>query len=138
MGAPVVPLPFAMWLGEHEGVLTVRLAGRLEAPWAEQVLCDLTHLCPAAVRLDLSGLTFIDSAGLTSLLAVRHDVLSGEGRFGLHGASGTVRAAFVAAGLDALVDEEPVAASTRRPISRMPMRGGRDARRTAAAAPRVA
>ncbi len=134
----MVPLPFAMWVGEHEGVLTVRLAGRLEAPWAEEVRRELLRHCPAAIRLDLSNLTGIDAPGLTMLLAVHHDVVSGGGRFVLRGVREEVRAMFATAGLEPLVDDEPVTRSHSGPITQLPLKGGRDARRAVAVTPKVA
>ena len=140
----MVPLPFAMWVGEHEGVLMVRLAGRLEAPWAEEVRRELSRSCPTALWLDLSGLTAIDAAGLGALLDVRQDVLCGGGRCVLHGARGATWAKFAAAGLDALVDDErvPVAPASQAnqagPLAHLPLKGGRNARRSPAAAPKVA
>lgn len=37
----------------------------------------------AALVLDLSGVTFLDSSGLNSLVGLRHLVMSVEGRLGL-------------------------------------------------------
>lgn len=137
----MVPLPIAMWMGEHEGVLRARLAGRFEAPWAEEVRRDLLRHRPAAVQLDLAGLTAIDARGVATLVAVRQDVVSGGGRFVLHGVSDAVRAAFAAAELDMLVDDEPehqVAASRALPVTHLALKGGRSERLSAATTPMVA
>lgn len=137
----MVPLPFEMWVGEHDGVLTARLAGRLEAPWAAaEVHRELQRHFSATLRLDLSGVTAIDPPGLAAVAALRQDVVSGGGRFVLHGVTGAVRTTFEAAGLDALVDDDrPEAAGpVVVPVTPLPVKGGRDARRPAAAAPKVA
>jgi anti-anti-sigma factor len=141
----MVPLPFAMWVGEHEGVLAVRLAGRLESPWADEVRRELLWHAPSVLRLDVAGLTAIDPFGLAALVAIRHDVVSGGGRFVLRGVSGAVRASLAAAGLEALVEDERIEVATApRPMVPLgqlpakPVKGGRDARRAAAIAPKVA
>jgi anti-anti-sigma factor len=138
----MVPMPFAMWVGERDGALTVRLAGRLEAPWAAEVHRELLCRFPLALRLDLTGLTVIDGSGVAALAALRHDVVSGGGRAELHGASHSVRATFAAAGLDALVDDEEVlhaaGPSEVGPVTELPLKGGRSARRSPAATPKVA
>lgn len=138
----MVPLPFAMWVGERDGVLAVRLAGRLEAPWADEVHRELLRRFPLVLGLDLSSLTGIDAAGVAALAALRQDVVSGGGRFALEGASDTVRATFEAAGLDALADDQvvraPAVVPDAGPVTQLPLKGGRDARRRAAATPKVA
>jgi anti-anti-sigma factor len=165
----MVPMPFTMWAGEHDGVLLVRFAGRLESPWADEVYRILVRRSPTALWLDLSMLTAIDPPGLATLVAIRQDVVAGGGRFVLRGARDTVRATFAAAGLDALEDDERVAvtlavASTvarvstilslapaapvaptapadgtrARPVTQLPLKGGRGARRSPAGTPKVA
>lgn len=153
----MVPLPFAMWVGEHDGVLVVRLAGRLETPWSDEVRRVLVLRSPTAICLDVSNLTAIDLAGLDALVATRQEVVSGGGRFVLRGAGGAVRASFAVAGLDALVDDErverpdhverveltaaaPQAARVEPvgPVTRLSMKGGQDARRSPTSTPKVA
>jgi anti-anti-sigma factor len=138
----MVPLPFSMWVGEHQGVLTVRLAGRFEAPWAGEVQRDLLHHTPVALHLDLSGVTGIDSPALAALVAIRHDVVSGGGRFVLQGVSDEAEAMLAAAGLDALVDDEPEhplgGISFAPPVAHLAPKGGRHERRPAAATTKVA
>ncbi len=141
----MVPMPFTMWAGEHDGVLVVRLAGRLEAPWADEVHRTLVRHSPTSLRLDLSELTGIDPAGLAALVAIRQDVVSGGGRFVLRGACDTVRATFAAGGLEALADDEREDILLNAdhvghvgPVTKLPSKGGRDACRSPAATPRVA
>lgn len=137
----MVPLPFAMWLGEHDGVLMARLAGHFGVPWADEVRRDLLHTAPGAVWLDLSRLTSIDPPGLAALVAIRQGVVSGGGRVILHGLTDPVRRIFAAAGLDALVDDDRVVEATGPdvlPVTHLPVKGGRNGRRSPAAAPKVA
>jgi anti-anti-sigma factor len=136
----VVPLPFAMFVGEHDGVLAVRLAGRLEEPWTDEVHRELVSRSPSSLRLDVSALSAIDSAGLHALVALRQDVVSGGGRFVILGGRGAVRSSFAVAGLDALVDDEPEEPVAARPIGHVHLaqKGGRDARRSATSTPKVA
>ena len=150
----MVPFPFSMSAGEHEGVLVVRFAGRLESPWADEVHRTLLRHSPTALWVDLSELTGIDPPGLAALVAIRQDVVSGGGRFVLRGARDTVSATLAAAGLGALVDDErdPHEENARNaehvgdigpigptgPVTQLPLKGGRDARRPAAGTPKVA
>ena len=138
----MVPLPFAMWVGERDGVLRVRLAGRLETSCASEVRRELSRHCPSVLWLDLSGLIALDSPGRAALVAVRQDVLAAGGRCILHGARDAVRATFAVAGLDALVDDERdgevAAAEQAGPVTQLPLKGGRGARRSPAATPKVA
>lgn len=138
----MVPLPFAMLVGEHQGVLTVRLAGRFEAPWAGEVQRDLLRHSPVALLLDLSAVTGIDSPAVAALVAIRHDVVSGGGRFVLQGVSDEAEAMLVAAGLDALVDDGPERAlagtSPALTVTHLAPKGGRHEHRPAAATSKVA
>ena len=56
---------------DNPRVLTLRLEGRLEGAWvAELEKCwksTLASLCKPKVRVDLTGVTFIDSAGKARL-----------------------------------------------------------------------
>jgi len=136
-------MPFEMQVGEHDGVLVVRLVGRFEAPCADEVRRELLRRGPPSLRIDLSGLATIDAQGLAALVAIRHDVVSGSGRILVHGATDAIRATLAAAGLDALVDEEragDLLARTRdaRPVTRLATKGGRHARRTPVATAKVA
>ncbi len=129
-------MPFTMWVGEHDGVLVVRLAGRLESPWVDDVYRILVRRSPAALSLDLSALTDIDVPALAALVAIRREIVAGGGRFVLRGACRTVRATFSAAGLDALEDDEPAGGISR--VTPLPSKGGRATRRSPTGAPKVA
>ncbi len=59
---------------DNPRVLTLRLEGRLEGPWAAELekcwKATLASLCKPTVRVDLTGVTFIDSAGKARLAAM--------------------------------------------------------------------
>ena len=59
---------------DNPRVLTLRLEGRLEGPWAAELeKCwkrTLASLCKPKLRVDLTGVTFIDSAGRERLAAM--------------------------------------------------------------------
>ena len=54
--------------------LTLRLEGRLEGPWAAELekcwRSTLASLCKPKLRVDLTGVTFIDAAGKARLAAM--------------------------------------------------------------------
>ena len=59
---------------DNPRVLTLRLEGRLEGPWAVELekcwKTTLAILSKPKLRVDLSGVTFIDSAGKARLAAM--------------------------------------------------------------------
>ena len=59
---------------DNPRVLTLRLEGRLEGPWAAELeRCwkgTLASLCKPKFRVDLTGVTFIDAAGRSQLVAM--------------------------------------------------------------------
>jgi anti-anti-sigma regulatory factor len=59
---------------DNPRVLTLRLEGRLEGPWAAELercwKSTLASLYKPKVRVDLTGVTFIDSAGKARLAAM--------------------------------------------------------------------
>jgi ABC-type transporter Mla MlaB component len=59
---------------DNPRVLTLRLEGRLEGPWATELekcwKVTLASLCKPKLRVDLTGVTFIDSAGKARLAAM--------------------------------------------------------------------
>lgn len=61
---------------DNPRLLTFRLEGRLEGPWVEELeKCWRSALASPgrpAVRVDLSGVTFIDDAGKAWLAAIHH------------------------------------------------------------------
>jgi anti-sigma B factor antagonist len=89
------------------GVVYARVSGSLHARAAgaaTQEIIELLRLPIRALRLDLSGVTFIDSSGLGVLILARgHAELHGV-PFTLEGVPGHVERAFDAAGLAATFD----------------------------------
>jgi anti-anti-sigma regulatory factor len=59
---------------DNPRVLTLQLEGRLEGPWAAELekcwKSSLAILCKPKLRVDLSGVTFIDTAGKARLAAM--------------------------------------------------------------------
>ena len=59
---------------DNPRVLTLQLEGRLEGPWAAELdrcwKSTLASLCKPKVRVDLTGVTFIDAAGKARLAAM--------------------------------------------------------------------
>ena len=59
---------------DNPRVLTLRLEGRLEGLWAVELekcwKATLANLCKPTVRVDLTGVTFIDYAGKLRLAAM--------------------------------------------------------------------
>ena len=62
------------------GTTRLRLAGELDAATAGQLTGMVRSVPVSPLRLDLSGLTFLDAAGLTGLLQVRALVRARDGR----------------------------------------------------------
>jgi anti-anti-sigma regulatory factor len=69
----VLPV-FRIAVHDNLRVLTFRLEGRLESPWAEELeKCWRTWVASARrpiIRVDLTGVTFIDDAGKARLAAM--------------------------------------------------------------------
>lgn len=99
---------------EVDGVTVLVVAGELDITATAQVTDALTAGCSLAkdrLVVDISGLAFMDVAGLRVLLREHHR-LPGEGRAGIvvRGASGIVRRLFVLTGSTSLLDDSPPAA----------------------------
>jgi len=65
--------PLDVEVQQHERACVVRLAGELDAeqaPGLRSLLADRVLSGPGHLVLELSGLTFIDSSGLATLIAV--------------------------------------------------------------------
>lgn len=102
-------------LDEVDGMTVLFLAGELDLTTAAQLSDALTTGCSLAkdrLVVDVSGLAFMDLAGLRGLLCA-HRWLLGEGRAGIivRGTSGAVRRFFELTGFTSLLgDSPPVAA----------------------------
>ncbi|MDA8294982.1 MAG: STAS domain-containing protein [Actinomycetota bacterium] len=94
----------AMLGGSDEPPMPVRLVGELDVARAEWVLDLLTGLDRAIVTVDLSGLSFIDAAGLGAFVRARQALALRGQLLELIGAPALVRGVFQLAGLGALLD----------------------------------
>ena len=85
----------------------LRLAGEMDVATAGH-LTEVVRSLPAdrlaQVRLDLSGLAFVDAAGLTALLQVEALVRAHDGRLTLHGPSPLILRLLAITGLTGLFD----------------------------------
>ena len=88
---------------EHEGVLTVSLAGELDHHAAREAIEqaeDLMALYPCGkLVLDLAGLTFMDSSGLAVVLHLHRTCARSGHDFVVRGAPQQPMRVFEAAGL---------------------------------------
>lgn len=89
--------------------LLVRLSGRLtfnnHADFRGMVR-EIQESAAPQVTIDLSGLTFIDSAGLGMLLIAREELLDADRSLTLRGAEGQVKRVFEVARLSQIVQFE--------------------------------
>lgn len=55
--------------GASDSIPTLKLEGKLLGPWVDELrrVCDELHAPPGGLRLNLVGVTFIDSAGIKLL-----------------------------------------------------------------------
>ncbi|MGH9089002.1 MAG: STAS domain-containing protein [Acidimicrobiales bacterium] len=83
----------------------VRLTGELDLSSAEQVRRAVTASGGSRVVVDLTGCTFMDAAGLTSLLDRRRALQARGQEVRLEGARGIVRRVFGIVGMDGVLDE---------------------------------
>ncbi|BDD88255.1 STAS domain-containing protein [Desulfofustis limnaeus] len=90
----------------RDDVVIIGVQGRLDAVTApafdrevESVLADT----PTKVLIDGTGLDYISSAGLRSILALAKKLQAGGGRLALCGLSGLVREIFEMAGLHTML-----------------------------------
>lgn len=101
-------------VGEAYGLTVLFMAGEVDVTATEQLEDALTTGCSLAgdrLVVDVSGLAFMDLAGLRILLRA-HSRLLGQGRAGItvRGASGAVRRIFELAGFTSLLGDWPPAA----------------------------
>jgi anti-anti-sigma factor len=91
---------------ERDGeVVIVRLAGRLDssaAAAAEEGLLVALGGVPPRLTLDMTGLSYISSAGLRVLLVVAKKVQQQHGKLALFGLSPNVREVFTVSGFDTI------------------------------------
>lgn len=91
--------------GCDEPLIPVRLVGELDVARADWVLDLIVGLDRAIVKVDLSGLSFIDAAGLGAFVRARQ-VLATRGQLlELIGAPASIRRVFHLGGLEALLED---------------------------------
>jgi anti-anti-sigma factor len=88
----------------EEHVHVVALSGELDTAGADYVSEVLVEVAGSRVVADLSGLTFIDAAGIAALLSARRQISARGHELQLRGATGIVRRVFESVGLKELVD----------------------------------
>lgn len=94
--------------------MVVQITGRLDAAWADHLLGTIRNLVREGhhhVRLDASGLEYLSSAGIRSLLRIRREIQAVSGQFGIAPAAPFVQETLRVSGLEALLwqDEPPPA-----------------------------
>ncbi len=91
---------------ERDGeVVIVRLAGRLDsaaAAAAEEGLLVALGGVPPRLALDMTGLSYVSSAGLRVLLVVAKKVQQQHGKLALFGLNPNVREVFAVSGFDTI------------------------------------
>jgi anti-anti-sigma factor len=86
--------------------MVVQVNGRLDAAWADLLLGtvrDLVREGHHQVRLDASGLEYLSSAGIRSLLKIRRELEAVSGSFGIAPAAPFVQETLRMSGLEALL-----------------------------------
>lgn len=92
------------------GVLTVATRGELDYHTVgafRDAVARAVAARPAGLRLDLAGLTFMDSSGLVALLAAHSAATAQQCPFVVDGVSPWLRARFRMTGLDTALGLEP-------------------------------
>ena len=91
----------------HDGTLVAIADGRIDginASAFEQALRNAIGDGDKAVIVDLSGLSYISSAGLRAILLIAKMLSGRSAKFGLCSLSGPIREVFEISGFDKIVD----------------------------------
>jgi anti-anti-sigma factor len=105
---PSVPPRFALKVSQVQGVYEVRLTGELDLLTAGRLRDVLVGLPGPSIVVDVSGLEFIDAAGLSALvLGLQREERDGDGErcLSVKGARGLVRRVIELGGLGELLAE---------------------------------
>lgn len=97
-------------VADVRGVCVVRLVGELDAddtPTVRRLLAEQVLTGTGSLVLDLSELTFIDSAGLAALIAAHKGTQTAGTSLLLAGASPAVAKVLAVTGLDAVLRSAP-------------------------------
>jgi anti-anti-sigma factor len=98
---------FSATVHDRHGSAVVVLQGELDmraAPQLDQVLESLVAKGHAAVVLDFAGLSFIDSSGISVLIAAQQGLQARGGHLAIHSARAHARKVFEISGLTELLD----------------------------------
>ena len=90
-----------MHITESEGMVTARLAGRLDTPAAAEISQQIQPLLDHAaetITLDCSELAYISSSGLRIFLTLRKAAAAAGGHVVIEGLSNEIRQVFMMTG----------------------------------------
>jgi anti-anti-sigma factor len=93
------PEPFHVAIAECGPTLTVAISGELDISTAHAVARPLGNLCGRDLAIDLAGISFIDAAGVASLVGAMRVAELGGGEFRTQGADTQVLRVFEMVGL---------------------------------------
>lgn len=102
---------------QHEQWLELRIEGRLDAQWADQLDRELSSLLRDGVRqiqLQMAGINFLSSAGIRILLKYRKELVAAEGCLQVTSPSEQVSGILQMTGLLALLEPSQPAANRTR------------------------
>jgi anti-anti-sigma factor len=97
---------------ERDGeVIVVKLTGRLDSstakPAEDGLAAAIADAAGPRVVIDMTGLTYVSSAGLRVLLLIDKRVKGGGGRMALCGLTPSVREVFSISGFDTILSLQP-------------------------------
>jgi anti-sigma B factor antagonist len=107
---PSEPPELSLQTTSAGAVTTIVLAGEIDLYTVPRADLEFKRVlagqpAPAAVRVDLRAVTFMDSTGLSSLLAARRRAISVGSRLNITAMSPTIARLFEIAGMDTLLTE---------------------------------
>ncbi|MNR95564.1 putative anti-sigma factor antagonist BtrV [compost metagenome] len=88
---------------QHADTTVMTVSGRLDAVSAPEFERDCSGYSDARIVLDLSGLEYVSSAGLRSILTLAKQVKSGGGSLAIAGLNGLVKDVFEMSGFDSFL-----------------------------------
>jgi anti-anti-sigma factor len=104
-------------------VLHVRVSGRLDNNWSEpfdEAIEEMIREGAHHLRLDLSGVTYLSSAGIGALMKAYNDTTNLQGSFVIAEASERVRTVLKMVSLDSLLFGSPSVEAVPRPRTEAP------------------
>ena len=90
---------------ERDGIRYAYLSGELDLAYRVELVQLLTSPPGVTLIAELSGLTFLDAAGLSALLSAKRHVEAAGHRFEVRGARGGVRRLFELTNLQSLLND---------------------------------